>query len=270
VSESLTSFIVPPAGVESSNIGLSSQQPQRGGLKICAKTAGIYKLQNTVNGKFYIGLSKNIQRRFIEHRTPRNLNRPSVLARAMRKYGPNAFTVEIIEECDVNLLSDREAFWINQMRPAYNMNAGGLGNRGHTVSEDVRVRLAIAARKQWDRKTDAEKAWQISHNLCGPKTPYHPSKETRAKLRAINLGKKQSAETIAKRVAKLRLIQRGNNHGNKPVAMVNPNCGTIEKVFPSVKDAARFIHRHPSTISAVLKHRRKTTGGYLWKYKKDT
>lgn len=76
---------------------------------------GIYKITNTINGKIYIGQSINIQRRWTNERTRaysgnlNETNRP--MERALKKYGPENFTFEVLEECEPSKLNEREAYW---------------------------------------------------------------------------------------------------------------------------------------------------------------
>lgn len=78
---------------------------------------GIYKITNLVNGKCYIGQSRNIEKRFSAHKSrPFNENSEEynkVLYRAIRKYGLDNFSFEVIEECKIELLNNRENYWIN-------------------------------------------------------------------------------------------------------------------------------------------------------------
>ena len=93
---------------------------------------GIYKIQNLTNGKCYIGQSKNIKRRWKDHRcsannsVDHNYNNP--LYRAIRKYGIENFSFEVIEECLVSELNDKEKYYIqkyNSFFNGYNLTLGG-------------------------------------------------------------------------------------------------------------------------------------------------
>ena len=70
---------------------------------------GIYKITNLINKKCYIGQSVHIERRFREHC---NSNTNSYIHRAIQKYGKENFTFEVIEECSLNQLDEREKYWI--------------------------------------------------------------------------------------------------------------------------------------------------------------
>ena len=95
---------------------------------------GIYKYQNLVNGKVYIGQSKDITRRKKDHASralndfSTNSEYNSPLHRAMRKYGIENFSFEVIEECKASELNEREIFWINYydaQNSGYNLSPGG-------------------------------------------------------------------------------------------------------------------------------------------------
>ena len=91
---------------------------------------GIYKITKKENGKSYIGQSNDISRRFGEHKR----NRDIPVDMAIQKYGPDAFTFEVIEECSLDDLDEREKFWIAYYNTykgfGYNCNEGGGNFRG--------------------------------------------------------------------------------------------------------------------------------------------
>lgn len=100
---------------------------------------GIYKIENLINGKSYIGQSVNIKSRWRQHKTTAfnssssSYNYP--LYQAIRKYGLENFNFSIIEQCDISSLNERETYWIqkyNSFNNGYNQNEGG-SNAGHFI-----------------------------------------------------------------------------------------------------------------------------------------
>lgn len=99
------------------------------------KQIGIYKIENKITGKVYIGQSVDIKKRLITHRynayNEKNADIYNLyLYTAIRKYGKENFTYTIIELCDKSLLDEREKFWIsyykaNQKEYGYNLSDGG-------------------------------------------------------------------------------------------------------------------------------------------------
>jgi group I intron endonuclease len=68
---------------------------------------GIYKITNLINGKIYIGQSNNIKRRFGEHQRLGYKSR-ILVDKAIAKYGVNNFSYEVLEECPLEKLNERE------------------------------------------------------------------------------------------------------------------------------------------------------------------
>ncbi|MBE8952419.1 MAG: GIY-YIG nuclease family protein [Quinella sp. 1Q7] len=69
----------------------------------------IYKLTCLINSKAYVGQTTRTLEKRIEQHKYGNL----YVDRAIRKYGWENFTVEILEECDTReQLNERERYWI--------------------------------------------------------------------------------------------------------------------------------------------------------------
>ena len=65
------------------------------------KTSGVYKIVNRVNGKYYVGSSNHILKRWTRHKNDldNNKHRNIHLQRAWNKYGENNFHFCIVELC---------------------------------------------------------------------------------------------------------------------------------------------------------------------------
>ena len=93
---------------------------------------GIYKIENLVNGKVYIGQSINIEQRWYTHKSElnRNVHYNRHLQNAWNKYGADNFIFEIIEECNNDIISQCEIYWIDYYNSSninygYNLSTGG-------------------------------------------------------------------------------------------------------------------------------------------------
>lgn len=106
---------------------------------------GIYKIENKVNGKVYIGQSTNVEARWqhhIIHLTEHTHNNPH-LQSAWNKYGPDNFSFSLVEECEYDMLTEREQYWIEyyggiESAETYNLRDANVG--GH-LSEQTREKL---------------------------------------------------------------------------------------------------------------------------------
>jgi group I intron endonuclease len=83
--------------------------------------SGIYKITNTINGKFYIGSSKNIEFRWNDHKQylRGNYHVNPKLQNAWNKYGEDKFIFEILEETESSqeILFDRENYYLSTLKP---------------------------------------------------------------------------------------------------------------------------------------------------------
>lgn len=75
----------------------------------------VYKITNQINGKVYIGqTTRTLKQRFERHKQDALSNRLNThFARAIRKYGPENFTAEIIDTAETQEeLTQKEYYWI--------------------------------------------------------------------------------------------------------------------------------------------------------------
>lgn len=104
------------------------------------KIIGIYKITNLINGHTYIGMSRDCLLRKSDHfnkamHSQRRDDLAKPLYKAIRKYGKENFSFEVIEECSVDRLAEREIYWIKHYntylkREHYNLTPGGDGRLG--------------------------------------------------------------------------------------------------------------------------------------------
>ena len=92
------------------------------------KIIAVYKITNTITGDFYIGSSKDVKRRWADHKCKsiwkRCPNNP--MYQDMNKYGLDKFEFEILEEVEVGQLKEAEQEFIETLKPTYNnYNAKG-------------------------------------------------------------------------------------------------------------------------------------------------
>ena len=112
----------------------------------------VYLLTNTHNGKRYVGVTNNLDRRMRVHKhyaTNPTKNAPCVaLARATRKYGWGSFDLTILAETDDantawNILEPKYIIEYQTSNPeyGYNLTLGGQGIPGRKMSPISKQRM---------------------------------------------------------------------------------------------------------------------------------
>lgn len=118
---------------------------------------GIYKITNKNTGKSYIGQSNDIERRFKEHQIARKKSRIPVDI-AIQKYGKDLFTYEIVEECLIDQLNEREKHWTefyDTFNNGYNCNQSSIGeNNGRAKLTESDVKIIRQAYANHERQKD--------------------------------------------------------------------------------------------------------------------
>lgn len=123
---------------------------------------GIYKITNLKNQKVYIGQSRHIEKRFKEHiQKSQNFyegEHYNPVHMDLHIFGIENFSFEVIEECTIEELNDKEEYWIkyyNSQKTGYNITSGG-NCTGKLSSDDVENIIKLLQGKQYDNYEIAE------------------------------------------------------------------------------------------------------------------
>ena len=214
--------------------------------------AGIYKIINVVNNKFYVGSAVNLSRRkarhFSELRNNRHNNKH--LQAAWLKYGEKSFVFVVVEEvADIAKLLEAENVWLKEhVGKDYCYNLG---------VDAVAPTLGWSGPKSptWGRKRTPEElaaqSWKGRRHR----------KESREKIRAYLIGKPRPAEVRAK-IAAAVSGERNANYGkprdasfiekvSRRVVVIQPD-GTAT-VYPNIKALRETLGLKPPTVNRALK-----------------
>lgn len=86
---------------------------------------GVYRLVNKINGKSFIGSSKHLSNTLSAYYSLSSLKRKVkgsiIIYRALSKYGYSNFSLEILEFCEADILIKREQYYIDLLKPEYNI-----------------------------------------------------------------------------------------------------------------------------------------------------
>ena len=88
--------------------------------------SGIYRWNNLKTNKNYIGSSGNLSCRFNNYYSSRYLiaeleKSSSIIYRSILKHGYSKFSLDILEYCDRDILISREQYYIDLLKPEYNI-----------------------------------------------------------------------------------------------------------------------------------------------------
>lgn len=210
---------------------------------------GIVYKYTSPNGKCYIGQTTRPVERKIEHISQALSGSKLAFHRAIRKYGIDNFTYEIL--CSVRANSKRklkesldtlESFYIEKYNSngvcGYNLTSGGDGILGYLHSLETKSKLSKAHK--------------------GKKH----STETKVKMSNWQLGKKLS------QVTKDRISKSRRGRANNKRICYQYDGTTLVATYSTVKEASIHTGICKTAISSVLSGKRKTAGGFIWRKEK--
>ena len=116
-------------------------------------TRGIYRIRNTATGDCYIGKSRNVERRWAQHRTALRYGYTEIprLIIAVWLYGLDMFAFEVLEEVAEDIsLGEREQHYINYLAPEYNTTMSVHGH-GLNLHPD---KLALYELQRWEGEVE--------------------------------------------------------------------------------------------------------------------
>lgn len=207
---------------------------------------GIYKIKNLINGKVYIGQSVDIQYRFNNHKSesfnPKSNAYDTAIHRAIRKYGIENFSFEIVEECEQENLRDREIYWISHYGSfgnGYNLTSGGEGVPTVNIKQ---------AQQLWDDGLSIE---EISIIMCCQKHTV---------IRIL-----ESYEQYNQTESYKRGRENARKKMSKPVLQYDLNGNFIQR-YSSAIAAEKQTGINASNIRGVSSRHRSVAGNYQWTY----
>ncbi|MBR3745690.1 MAG: GIY-YIG nuclease family protein, partial [Selenomonadaceae bacterium] len=156
----------------------------------------VYLITNQIDGKPYVGqTTRTLEQRFAEH-----AKADSLIGKAIRKYGAENFSIEVLAECKTQEeLDDKERFYIEKMDckhpKGYNANDGG----GRSRKSKQSVATPLDSRKEFFLK------------MIGAKIAYYRT------LR--DMSQKELAKRANMGVSSLSKIERGRYNDNVSVSL---------------------------------------------------
>lgn len=115
--------------------------------------SGVYCFKNKINGSIYVGSSVDLRKRFkyyfsVNYLRSVTLKYKSKIYSSLLKNGYDNFTLEILEHCDPDQCIEREDYYINLLKPDYNICPKAGSSFGRTTSEDTKMKLSTIAQNR--------------------------------------------------------------------------------------------------------------------------
>jgi group I intron endonuclease len=245
-------------------------------LDLATLNCGIYQIRNSVNGKRYIGSSKNIKRRFYLHKygLARKNHHSKTLQRSWEKYGESAFEFKTLMVCSEDNLFFYEQLILDGYKSfdpsnGYNICSEVRGTHGIKWTDDQREKMIkaktgksifknnpvahanlVASKRRgsdhpmFGRKHSQEAIQKISDSLRG-RIAHNKGKTSPLKgVKRTANGYRHSAETIEKiRIASVN--QSPESREKRAVLFRNPSDETRAKLSASTSaywERKRAIH----------------------------
>jgi group I intron endonuclease len=205
----------------------------------------IYKITNKINNKAYIGQTTGIpSKRWKEH-----CRKGFLLTKAIKKYGEENFTYEVICNCSsIEELNIKEVEHIDLEKSispnGYNLNSGGLNHRMHQSTKD--------------KVSKVHKGKRLSIG-------------TIEKLQVCNLGKKLSQEVKNKIRFKQTGMKRTEEACNNIALSLRKDkrrifCHNNKTFYLSSSEAGKHLNLDRHSINKALSGKRNHHKGYVFKY----
>lgn len=253
---------------------------------------GIYKIKNIITNDYYIGSSKNINKRWNEHKRTlkKGIHHSKILQNAYNKYGQENFIYEIIYECNVDDIIFYEQKFLNEEKPKYNILKIAGNFTGYKHSDLTKLKISKANKGKKREPLSDETKFKIGNANKGKVfTNTHKKKLSDARKNIIiseetKLKLKQKASPERMREMQIKTVEARKINGtykvSEKVKKAVSEANSVEVIaidiktneiiydFKSCKEAYLFLNKSESTMWRILKNK-KEYKGYLWMKKKD-
>lgn len=113
-------------------------------LKEIKGKAGIYRWINNANGKSYVGSSVDLSKRLYRYYSLAYIivqSKHSLICKALIKYGYSKFSFEILEFCEIKNVLIREQFYIDLLKPEYNILLKAGSPLGYKYTDEAKAKM---------------------------------------------------------------------------------------------------------------------------------
>lgn len=220
--------------------------------------SGIYRLTNLVNKKSYVGSAVDLRARlYVYYSDSRLKDSNMVIYKAILKYGYSNFSLEIIEYSDPDNLLKREQYYLDKLKPIYNLLTTAGSSYGYKHTKEALAKMSAGRSRYTGYKLSPNTRAKIAAAATGRVL----SEEAKEKISIARKGIKLSLETRAKLSAATTAI-----HGVVSVEVTNTETGEI-KQFSTMTEAGKALGISRTTIKNIIKSGKIFRNIYIIKVK---
>ena len=210
---------------------------------------GIYKITNP-KGRVYIGQSSDIEKRWIQYKYCDKSCVGQKLYNSIKKYGIEAHTKEILEECEVGELMSKEVYY---KKLILEENKGDMGKvlfhnlydigSGGALSEDIKNKLRGQKRSEATKEKMRQAKLGLPSNSKGKKF----KQSTKQKMSQSKMGKP-------------------SNRASKPFLQFDLDNNFIRE-WDNLADLKKNTKYSSNAVNLCCRNLQKSAYGYIWKFK---
>jgi group I intron endonuclease len=215
--------------------------------------SGVYRLTNLITGATYIGSAVDLTRRLRDYFSIKFLQKEilknkSLIYRALLKYGYSNFTIEILEYCTKISTINKEQYYIDLLKPEYNLCLKAGSSLGRITREETRLKLRNAWLNRLFAQSNDNTLREFIINCIQIKLNESKLKINKLYKEFENIKllrvKKVSYTTRMKILASTKTSQ---------IVLITDTFNNVTTKYPSARRAAEAISVSNSTIMNKLK-----------------
>jgi group I intron endonuclease len=180
-----------------------------------------------------------------------------IINKAILKYGYSNFKLEILEYCEPDKVFSREQYYLDLVRPEYNILQKAGSSLGYKHTEDTLAKLRSRSFSEDTRRRMSEAKLGVllsedtRRRMSEAKSSI--SEETRRRMSEAKLGISLSEDTRRRMSEAKKGMAKTEGSGSPSVSIEVLDLETgIKTIYPSISEAARALGIPKMRISEYL------------------
>lgn len=254
---------------------------------------GIYKITSLKN-RIYIGQSINIEKRFNDYKRLKNVNEQPKLYNSFLKHGVNSHNFEIICECKISELNNKERYYqelFNCVENGLNCNFVKSNDRSGILSNETKLKISISKKGQglgvvksesfrklvsennknriWKQSSKDKLSKKMLGKMTGELNPFYGkthSIESRLKMSIYNIGRKSPMDG---KTHSLETKLKISNSNKTKILGKNSNAKIVLDIengiyYDCVKELAIILNVCHISLARKIRGDRKNNTNYIY------